>query len=192
MIAHLLYDDGENGSNGERNMQSTCQTSIWLTTYRSSLCIRARPCHLTFPLSLILPTLLATRYWFFILLNIVLPLIEFTPGYQIFKEASPPFTVLPGSSPPLRMHTRNLPSSSSSCVFLPEREDMEIDNTCKKEICVSSNLDKNQEQQRWVWGCFNFFPPRTFKMIDNREYWVIYVMLKYFPNYLYYVLQVLL
>lgn len=102
LIAHLLYNDGENGSNGERKMQSICQTSTWLTTYRSSLCIRARPCHLTFPLSLILQTSLATRYWFFILLNIILPLIEFTPGYQCFKEASPPLTVLPGSSPPLK------------------------------------------------------------------------------------------
>lgn len=72
LIAHLLYSEGENRSNGERKMQSRCQTSTWLTTYRNSLCVKARPCHLMFPLSLILQTLLATRYWFFILLNIPL------------------------------------------------------------------------------------------------------------------------
>lgn len=91
---------GENGSNGERKMQSWCQTSTRLTTYRSSLRVRARPCHLTFPLSPVLPTLLATRYWFFIPLNISLPLIEFTPDYQCFREASPPLPALPGSSHP--------------------------------------------------------------------------------------------
>lgn len=89
LIAHLPYRGGENGSNGEGKMQSRCQTSAWLTIYRSSLCIKARPCHLTFPLSLILQTSQATRYWFFILLNIALPLIEFKPAYPRFKEAKP-------------------------------------------------------------------------------------------------------
>lgn len=156
-------------------MQSRCQTSTWLTTYRSCLCVRARPRHLTFPLSLILQTLLATRYWFFIPLNISLPLIEFTPDYQCFEEASPPLPGLLGSSHPGRGHTLSLPSISSSCVFLPEREDMESGITGKTEICVSSSLDKNQEQQRWVWDCFSsFFPPTNFKMIDITEWWVIY------------------
>lgn len=154
-------------------MQSRCQTSTWLTTYRNSLCVRARPCHLTFLLSLILQTLLATRYWFFILLNIPLPLIEFTPDYQCFKEASPPLTVLPGSSHPQRGYVRSLPSISSSWEFLPEREDMDVDNAGKSEICVSSSLDKNQEQQRWVWGCFTSFFPRKFQN-DWQQRWMIY------------------
>ena len=96
-------------------MQSRCQTSVWLTTYRGCLCSRARPCHLTFPLSPIPQTLLATRYRFFILLNIPLPLIEFTPDYQCLKEASPPLTALPGCSHPRRGHTRSSPSIRSSC-----------------------------------------------------------------------------
>lgn len=148
-------------------MQSRCQTSTWLTTYRSSLCIGARPCHLTFPLTLILQTLLATRYWFFILLNIPLLLIEFTPEYQCFKEASPPLTVLLGSSHRQTGHTQSLPSISFSCEYLPERGDMDFDNTGRNEICVGSNLDKNPEKQRWVWGCFSslFFFYTDFKMI---------------------------
>lgn len=90
LIARLPYSGGENGSNGEGKMQSRCQTSAWLTIYTRSLCIKARPCHLTFPLSLILlQTSQATSYWFFILLNIALPLIEFKPAYPCFKEAKP-------------------------------------------------------------------------------------------------------
>lgn len=76
-----------------------------------------------------------------------------------------------GSSSPL--HIWNLPSSSSSCVCLPERGVMEID---KNETCDSSNLDKNKEQQRWVWGYFNFFfPTWSFKM--NCLYYVLLVLL---------------
>lgn len=79
----------------------------------ASLCIRARPCHLTFPLSFILQTLLATKYWFLILLNILLPLIEFTPDYQSLKEASPPRTVVLGYSHPRRGHTPACPPLGS-------------------------------------------------------------------------------
>lgn len=71
-----------------------------LITYRGSAYVRVRPHRLTFPLGLILQILLATRYRFFILLNVPLLLIEFKPDYQCLKEACPPFIALPGSFPP--------------------------------------------------------------------------------------------
>ena len=46
---------------------------------------------------------------------------------------------------------------------------MEIDNIAESEICVSSDLDKNQEEERWVWGCYLIFFPTNFKMIDYRD-----------------------
>lgn len=127
------------------------------------------PSHISTP-SLILQILLATRYWFFILLNIPLPLIEFTPDHQYLKEASPPLTVRLGSSHPQRGHTRCLPSISFSCLYLSEGEDMEIDNTGKNEIYVSSHLDKNQERRRWVWGYFRSFLPRISKWLTREMF----------------------
>lgn len=152
-------------------VEGKCNTSTWLTTYRRGLCIGAKLCHLTFPLSLILQASLATRYWFFILLNIALLLIEFIPSYQCFKESCPRLAALPLSSLFPRRCTQNSLCNSSSCDFVPERADMETDCTAKKEICVTSGLDKNEEQQRWV--CFTFLTPHSFNLFIyffcNRE-----------------------
>lgn len=153
----------ENRNNGKGKKQSRCQTHSCLTTYRSSLCVRARPCHLTFPLNLILQTLLATIYWFFILLNIPSLLIEFTPDYQCFKEASPPHTALPGSSRAQRGCTWRVSSISFSYECLREREDVEMDNTGKNEISLCSNLD----QSGWV--SHSFFFLSNFKIIADSE-----------------------
>lgn len=78
-----------------------------------------------------------------------MPLIEFTPGYQCLKEASPPLSALPGCSFPLQEgRIWNLASISSSCDFLPETQDMEIDRIQENEIGAGSNLDQNLEQER--------------------------------------------
>lgn len=42
----------------------------------------------------------------------------------------------------------NLASISSSCDFLPETQDMEIDSIRENEIGAGSNLDQNLEQER--------------------------------------------
>lgn len=158
-------------------MQSRCQTSTWLTTYRSSLCIRARPCHLTFPFSQILPTLLATRYWFFILLSIPLLLIEFTPDYQCFKEASPPLTVLPGSSHPQRGHTRSLPSISSSCIYLREKTwKLTIRTKTKSSNGESEAVSLLQISKRLTTEMFNdelFMIFRCWNMSSTHLYYIL-------------------
>lgn len=173
-------------------MQSWCQTSTWLTTYRSCLCVRVRPCHLTFPLSLILQTLLATRYWFFILLNISLPLIEFTPDYQCFKEASPPLTVLPVSSHPQSGHTRRLPSISFSCEFSTREWRHGNWQYRQKWSLCQQHFGQHPRAAEVSLRLFYFFPPTYFKMVDNREWWVIYDRVETCPpplTRLYYILQ---
>lgn len=157
-------------------MQSICQTSTWLTTYRNSLCVRARPCHLTFPLSLILQTLLATRYWFFTLLNIPLLLIEFTPDYQCFKEASPPLTVLPGSSNPQRGHTRCLPSISSSCEYLPERETTwKLTKQAKMKFVLAAVWTETKSSRGESVAVSLLYFPTNVEMIDGRDvqWWAV-------------------
>lgn len=128
--------------------------------------MRVRARRLKFPLGLNIQTSLATSYWFFIPLNIALPLIEFTPCYQCLKESCPPHPAPPRWSLFSWRRTSNLPCWSSTRASLLGRDDMETDHRGKNEICVSSTLDKNQEQQRWVTSCFTLLP-WAFKPTDN-------------------------
>lgn len=90
--------------------------------------------------------------------DIALPLIEFTPCYQCLKESCPPLPAPPRWSLFTWRRTSNLPCRSSTRASLVGRDDMETDHRGKNEICLSSNLDKNHEQQRWVTSCFTLLP----------------------------------
>lgn len=101
--------------------------------------------------SLIFQKLLATRYWFFILPHILLPLIEFTPDSQDPRRPPLPlwwiFWATKRAHSGLVLHQIEL--------WAPERGDMELDNRGKKEISPGRCLDKNEEKQRWVYICFS-------------------------------------
>lgn len=155
------------GSDVEVKMQSRCQARAWFKhLQKQPPWIRVGPRRLKFPLGLNLQTSLATSYWFFIRLNIALPLIEFTPCYQCLKESCPLLPAPPRWSLFTWRRTSNLPRRSSTPASSLGRDDMEADHRGKNEICVSSTLDKNQEQQRWVTSCFTLLP-WAFKLTDN-------------------------
>lgn len=65
------------------------------------------------------------------------------------------------------------PAAAQLVTLRSGRDDMEFDRRGENGICVSSTLDKNQEQQRWVTSCFTFLPssPELLKALTTAYLW---------------------
>lgn len=70
-------------------------------------------------------------------------------------------------SPPPRVNIQCLPSICAISTW--ERGDMEIVGNEKSECCDSSDVDENQEQDRWVSGCFSPFPLKFLKWPEGND-----------------------